>query len=316
MSPSGLVSRARSPLSTPGALPMINLSAMLQAVEHIETHLREPMPVASVAAAVSYSVYHFCRTFNQATHHSPYDYIMRRRLSEAALDLVRSERRIIDVALDYQFKSPETFARAFKRFLGRQPNQWRRERRLDPLRLMPRLTLAHLERVAGGAYAPPVMEARPALRLAGLMALIPGDDTGSIESLWALLDRELAAPGAPPRAAECYGLRYYPDDWAETGFFYLAGVETAGQVDAPGLVVKTLPPGAYACFAHTGPWHDLPFTLDYIYHTWLPNSGAGLLTGWLLERYRAGDGGHVPLAAETEVLLADPLGVAAPLTLC
>ncbi|MDX9831075.1 MAG: AraC family transcriptional regulator [Anaerolineae bacterium] len=258
---------------------MINLSAILQAVEHIETHLREPMPVASVAAAVSYSVYHFCRTFNQATHHSPYDHIMRRRLSEAACDLVRSERRIIDVALDYQFNSPETFARAFKRFLGQQPNQWRRERRLDPLRLMPRLTLAHLERVAGGAYTPPVMEARPTLRLAGLMALIPGDDPGPIEALWALLDRELAAPAAPPRAAEYYGLRYYPDGWAETGYFYLAGVETAGQVDAPGLVVKTFPPGSYACFTHTGPWQDLPLTLDYIYHTWLPNSGARLLSG-------------------------------------
>lgn len=294
---------------------MINLSAILQAVEHIETHLREPMPVASVAAAVSYSVYHFCRTFNQATHHSPYDHIMRRRLSEAACDLVRSERRIIDVALDYQFNSPETFARAFKRFLGQQPNQWRRERRLDPLRLMPRLTLAHLERVAGGAYTPPVMEARPALRLAGLMALIPGDDSGLIEALWALLDRELAAPGAPPRAAEYYGLRYYPDGWAETGYFYLAGVETAGQVDAPGLVVKTFPPGSYACFTHTGPWQDLPLTLDYIYHTWLPNSGARLLSGWVLERYRPGGGGHVPLTAETEVLLADPLRVAAPPTL-
>ena len=76
-----------------------------------------------------------------------------------------------------------------------------------------------------------------------------------------------------------YGLRYYPDGWAETGYFYLAGVETAGQVDAPGLVVKTFPPGSYACFTHTGPWQDLPLTLDYIYHTWLPNSGARLLSG-------------------------------------
>ncbi|HSJ54036.1 MAG TPA: AraC family transcriptional regulator [Anaerolineae bacterium] len=282
---------------------MINLTAMIQAVDYIEAHLREPMPVADVAAAVSYSAYHFCRVFNQATHHSPYDYIMRRRLSEAARDLVRSKRRIIDVALDYQFNSSETFARAFKRFSGEQPNQWRREGRLDPHRLMPRLTLAHLERVAGGAYAPPVIETRPAFRMAGLMALIHGD-TSRIEALWTLLDRELAAPGAPPRTGEWYGLRYYPHGWEETGYFYLAGIEAAGDIDAPGLVLKTFPPGSYVCFAHAAPPRHLPLTLDYIYHTWLPKSDVRLSTGWVLERYRSGGAGHVPQAAGAEVLLA------------
>lgn len=282
---------------------MINLTAMLRAVDYIEAHLREPMPVAGVAAAVSYSVYHFCRTFNQATHHPPYDYIMRRRLSEAARDLVESDRKIIDVALDYQFNSPETFARAFKRFLGQQPNQWRRQGRLDPHRLMPRLTSAHLERVAGGAYAPPTLEARPAFRVAGLMALIDGD-AARIETLWALLDRELAKASAQQRTTECYGLRYYPEGWEETGYFYLAGVEAGSDAAASCLVVKTLPAGSYACFGHAGPWRDLPLTLDYVYHTWLPKSGVGLPANWVLERYRPGEGGHAPDRAAVEVLLA------------
>lgn len=282
---------------------MINLTAMLQAVDYIEAHLREPMPVAGVAAAVSYSVYHFCRTFNQATHHPPYDYIMRRRLSEAARDLVGSDRKIIDVALDYQFNSPETFARAFKRFFDQQPNQWRRQGRLDLHRLMPRLTPAHLERVAGGAYRPPAPEARPAFQMAGLMALVQ-NDTAQIAALWALLDRELDAAGTLPRAAECYGLRYYPEGWEETGYFYLAGVEAGGDAVAPGLVAKALPAGPYACFGHAGSWRDLPLTLDYIYHTWLPKSGRGLPANWLLERYRPGDSGHAPDRADVEVLLA------------
>lgn len=68
-------------------------------------------------------------------------------------------------------------------------------------------------------------------------------------------------------AGECYGLRYYPDGWEKTGYFYVAGVESAGDAAAPGLVVKAFPPGSYACFEHAGPWRDLPLTLDYIYHT-------------------------------------------------
>ncbi|MBN1136169.1 MAG: GyrI-like domain-containing protein [Anaerolineae bacterium] len=167
---------------------------------------------------------------------------------------------------------------------------------------MPRLTRSHLERVAGGAYAPPVLEARLAFRMAGLMALIH-DDTAPIEALWVLLDRELAAPGAPPRAAECYGLGYYPHGWEQTGDFYLAGVEAASDAVPPGLVVKTFPPSSYACFAHAGPWRHLPLTLNYIYHTWLLRSGTRLSTGWVLERYRSGTGGHAPQVAGAEVLL-------------
>lgn len=82
-----------------------------QAVDFIEDNLKEAIAVADVADAVSYSLYHFCRTFNQATHHTPYDYLMRRRLSLAAQELLQTDKKIIEIALDYQFNSPETFSR-------------------------------------------------------------------------------------------------------------------------------------------------------------------------------------------------------------
>jgi AraC-like DNA-binding protein len=63
---------------------MLHLDLMAQAIDFIEAHLRADVTVGDVAAAVSYSVYHFCRTFNQVTHYTPYDYLMRRRLAEAA----------------------------------------------------------------------------------------------------------------------------------------------------------------------------------------------------------------------------------------
>lgn len=82
---------------------MLNLPAIVRAIDVMEDHLREPITLAEVAEAISYSLYHFCRTFARATHHTPYDYLIRRRLSEAARALLRTDQRIGEVAADYQF---------------------------------------------------------------------------------------------------------------------------------------------------------------------------------------------------------------------
>ena len=73
---------------------MPNLESILRAVAYIERHLQDPLSVQDVAAATGYSLYHFSRTFNRAIGHSPYDYIVRRRLSESAKELVASDKRI------------------------------------------------------------------------------------------------------------------------------------------------------------------------------------------------------------------------------
>jgi AraC family transcriptional regulator len=103
-----------------------------------------------------------------ATHHTPYDYLIRRRVSEAARALLETDNRILDIAFDYQFNNPETSSRAFKRMLGLQPSQWRVQGQANPGqpvgRLMPRLTLAHLEQIDKGPYLKPVVEDRTPFR--------------------------------------------------------------------------------------------------------------------------------------------------------
>ena len=104
---------------------------MLQAVAFIEDNLKGDIAVSDMAEAVSYSLYHFCRLFNRVIHHTPYDYLMRRRLSESALELLTTEASITDVAYAYGFNRPETYSRAFKRVLGMQPYQWKRQGHRD-----------------------------------------------------------------------------------------------------------------------------------------------------------------------------------------
>lgn len=104
-----------------------------RSIEYIENHLTEPASVEEAAAAAGYSRYHFSRTFLAATGLTPAGYLRKRRLSEAARELVISRRRILDIALDYQFSSPEAFTRSFRSEFGVNPALYRQRGRLRQL---------------------------------------------------------------------------------------------------------------------------------------------------------------------------------------
>jgi len=54
---------------------------------------------------------------------TPYNYLVRRRLSQAALEMLDRDCTILELALAYQFNHPETFSRAFKRMFEMAPSQ-------------------------------------------------------------------------------------------------------------------------------------------------------------------------------------------------
>ena len=262
---------------------MLNIPLMAQAIGFIEDHLRDDITVGDMARAVSLSVYYFCRSFNQAAHHTPYDYLMRRRLAEAARDLVQTDRKIIEIAFDYQFNSPETFARAFRRVFGMQPTQWRKQGRCDRRLIMPRLTLAHLQHMAQGPYLRPVLIERPALHLAGLMTLVQEDLT-VIDTLWGWFNHSIGSRCDLIERERWGVLQHAADESA--GCFYLLGVPVEDK--APPVttwVTKTLPAQACARFIHKGLRRDLQLTLDYVYHTWLPQANVPLRSSTILLHY-------------------------------
>lgn len=279
---------------------MADLDAIARALDLVEERLQEPIGVADMAAAAGYSLWHFCRTFGAAAHVTPYDYLMRRRLAEAAGALLRSERRIIDVALDYQFSNPETFSRAFKRVTGQQPSQWRQEGCLDRRHVLPRLTLAHLQHMARGPYLKPHLVTMDAFGLAGLMTPDGADDR-AVRQAWSLLAAELAGTaGRRYCGLACHG------EGPDAPLFYLAAFEIeagVGGAEHPALVRKEIPAGRWARFAHKGPWNDLPLTMDYVYHLWLPQSRHSLARPWILEQYGASLPRFDDSDAETNILI-------------
>ncbi len=283
---------------------MQSLESVVRAIDFIETNLKENISVADMAEAVSYSLFYFCRTFNQTTHHTPYDYLMRRRLAEAAKELLHSRRKIIHVAMDYQFNSPEVFSRAFKRVYNVQPNQLRREKNVDGRWFMPRLNAAHLEQIQRNSSARARIEDLPAFQAAGMMTLVK-DDAGVIFDLWQLFASRVDEWGDLSKPRRYFALRDYPPGWEQHGYLYTAAVEVQpGENVRAGMMTRTLPAATWTRFIHRGVWQSLALTLDYVYHTWQPGCGRRTSRALVMEGYT-----HVPpgARADQDICLYVPL---------
>jgi len=249
-----------------------DLLPIYHALELIETRLRNEVSVSEMAATAGYSLFHFIHTFDRVVYHTPYNYLVRRRLSEAAHELVSSDRRVIDIALDYRFGNPETFSRAFKRLFGMQPIQWRERGVIPHQELMPPFSLTYLEHIHQLGFPNPELYELPERNVAGLMAPIVGRP-GEVEKLWLSLGRTLEMQHLLEAPANFFGVISYLEGSANE-CFYLAAMEmlSPGKA-APYLVYRTLPVGKYIRMTHYGLAETLPLTLMYLYHTWLPRAG-------------------------------------------
>jgi len=106
---------------------------MSAALEIVEQRLCEPMNAADLAKACFLSYSGLQKLFGYAFGCSVSEYITKRRLSRASNELISSNKSITDIALDYQYESPEAFTRAFRRFWGITPSEFRKTRRFSEL---------------------------------------------------------------------------------------------------------------------------------------------------------------------------------------
>jgi AraC family transcriptional regulator len=276
---------------------MSHLEATLTAVQFIETHLQEEIKVADIADAVHFSLFYFCRIFNQTAHHSPYDYLMRRRLSEAARLLTDPAQRITDVAFAYRFGSPESFSRAFRRMFGCLPSQWPQDGPGKARLLLTPLTAAHLTHRAQMAAVRPRLAEEAARRVMGLMSLLPEGET-AVSLLWQRVAQILGDVGQP-----VYAITDFP------GPFTMAAVACAETCQPPlPLVCRLLPAATYASFSTPNSATARQLMTDYIYQTWLPQSGFALAFPLEVAQFAAWERMDDP---ETAVVLSIPVNVMA-----
>ncbi|MFP3153105.1 AraC family transcriptional regulator [Lachnospiraceae bacterium ZAX-1] len=93
-----------------------------ETITYIEEHITEDIKYEQLAQIACCSTYHFQRMFAYMAGISLSEYIRRRRMSLAALDLQSGNEKIIDIGLKYGYTSPTAFNRAFQSIHGIAPS--------------------------------------------------------------------------------------------------------------------------------------------------------------------------------------------------
>jgi len=240
------------------------LESVLRAVDYVEDHLGDPVGVEDLARAACYSPFYFSRLFVQATGHSPYDYLMRRRVAAAAEEVVGADRSLTEIALDYGFEAPDSFSRAFRRCFGLLPSDARRAgafpRRIARTRITREYAAALLEFPPA---APERVEAGELFLAGGTAECAP--ETGVYEVVERGDDLEARAAFRGVRIAQADG--------------------AVPEIPAyPGSATR-VPAGVFARFRLDRGAAGLRTATEYAYRVWLPGAGDPVAPAYDLVEY-------------------------------
>ena len=98
------------------------INRLNKAINYIEEHITEKIHYEQLAKIACCSTYHFQRMFSYMANIPLSEYIRRRRMSLAAVELQNGNKKIIDVALKFGYTSPTAFNRAFQKIHGVAPS--------------------------------------------------------------------------------------------------------------------------------------------------------------------------------------------------
>jgi AraC family transcriptional regulator len=107
------------------AAPTTATEHLLPVLVHVQANLSEDLSLEQVAQRAELSPFHFHRLFHDTIGETLKQYTQRLRLERAAYHLKIQDTTILDIAFNLGFNSHEAFTRAFKRWFGVTPRQFR-----------------------------------------------------------------------------------------------------------------------------------------------------------------------------------------------
>ena len=104
---------------------MENKNLIDKAIGFIQKNPKDNLSLQSIADNAGFSLTYFDAIFRQHTGYTPVEYSRVYKLTRSALELRRTQKTILDIALDFGYASPESFTRAFKNFYSITPSEYR-----------------------------------------------------------------------------------------------------------------------------------------------------------------------------------------------
>lgn len=251
---------------------MSYIDSLEKAFNFIESNLNEKMELSSIAKEAGYSLYHFQRIFKSVVGESIKDYIRKRRITEAARELVYTNVPIIEIGMKYGYESREAFSRAFERVYGRNPSEIRNKRLLYLIREPITFDYMMYEYKLRKEGLSPFYIKLPERFVVGKKIKVKADGSNlkNIPLFWRSWnnERQWKRIEKPKYRNECIGICIFSE---EDFFEYMIGYEVYDIEHIPeGMEVYRLEPSTYAVFKTIGPIvESVQKTWDYIYSVWL-----------------------------------------------
>ncbi len=94
--------------------------------QYIDQNLGANLSLEVLSEVACFSPFHFHRIFRTITGETLNEYMTRRRVEKAALDLIHKRDNITEIALKYGFNDISSFSRTFKKYYGEGPTAFRK----------------------------------------------------------------------------------------------------------------------------------------------------------------------------------------------
>lgn len=98
------------------------------AIHYVEKHLKDAITAEDIAGSCNYSVSNLKYLFRKVFQFGMMDYVNRRKITEAAGELISTSKTVCTVAYDFGFGSQEVFTRAFNKIWEETPGVYRKHR--------------------------------------------------------------------------------------------------------------------------------------------------------------------------------------------
>ncbi|MGF6255622.1 AraC family transcriptional regulator [Ensifer sp. LBL] len=244
--------------------------------DYIYGHLDGDLDLDRLSEIACLSPHHWHRIYRAVHGETLAGTVKRLRLQRAAADLAQTDLPVETIAQRSGYPNLQSFNRTFKASYGLPPARYRKEgshvafetASTEGIPDMYEVTLKEVEAfdVVGVAHTGSYMEIGKAF-----------------ETLYGtLFSRQLFRPDM-----EMIGIYLDDPELVSTDklrSFACVSARKAMPVEAP-LTPQHLDGGRYAVLRHKGPYADMPKAYQWLYGTWLPQSGREIRDSLMFEKY-------------------------------
>lgn len=246
---------------------------MRDVLEYIEDNLSSQIDLDIISQKACCSIYNFQRIFSYISGVSLAEYIRRRRMTNAAFDIQKSNDKISDIGFKYGYESAAFFSRAFQSVHGVSPIKARDNGII--LNLYPKISLSL--NIIGGEVMKYRIEEKSELRILGVRTKLYEEHEKNMEIVPQFWEETLKSPvfqqllsleSTEPKGILGITVYHNPEE-----IYYYIGVST-DEIIKDGLMELTIPNAKWVVFENEGYFPESIQTIFKRFLTeWLPFSG-------------------------------------------